>query len=84
MAETLRQRLVRGYAYQIYVDGTKRFTDINAQYHEEVKQYAATYFTVEPFATEENRTKHLDIALANGWITQQEYEDTKSYIQTST
>lgn len=80
MAETLRQRLVRGYAYQIYVDGTKRFADINVQYHEEVKQYAAAYFTVDPFATEENRTKQLDIALGNGWITQQEYNETSTYM----
>jgi len=69
MAETLRQRMVRGYAYQIYIDGYKRFSDINATYHEEIKQYAATYFTQE----------QIDNALAQGWITQQEYDETMAY-----
>jgi len=71
MVETLRQRLVRGYAYQIYIDGYKRFSDINATYHEEIKQYAATYFTQE----------QIDNALAQGWITQQEYENTVAKIE---
>ncbi|HZG16980.1 MAG TPA: hypothetical protein VE710_18470 [Candidatus Bathyarchaeia archaeon] len=80
MAETLRQRLVRSYAYNIYIDGTRVFDQINSQYHEEIKQYAAIHFTVDPFATAENPTMQLDKALANGWISQLEYDQTKAYM----
>ncbi|CEG26019.1 hypothetical protein [Bacillus sp. B-jedd] len=66
MAETLRQRLVRGYAYSIFVDGMRTFSGTNDSYHQEIKQYAAENFTVE----------QLDNALAKGWITQREYDDT--------
>jgi len=73
MAETARERLVRVYAYQIYIDGYKRFSDINATYHEEIKQYAAANFTLQ----------QIDSALARGWLTQQEYDDTVGYIPAS-
>jgi len=80
MAETVRQRMVRGYAFQIYVDGTKRFSDVNTTYHEEIKQYAADNFTIDPYATAENRTIQLDKAWANSWINQQEYDQTVAKI----
>jgi chaperonin GroEL (HSP60 family) len=66
MAETLRQRRVRGYATSIYLDGTTTFTIIATDFHQEVKQYAATNFTLV----------QIEDALELGWITQQEYEDT--------
>jgi hypothetical protein len=66
MAETLRQRMVRNYSYAIYIDGIRKFADVNEGYHAEIKQYAATNFSDDKISS----------ALANGWITQQEYEDT--------
>jgi hypothetical protein len=69
MAETLRQRLVRGYSYSIYIDGTRTLATTNESYHEEIKQYAAFNFTNE----------QLDNALIKGFITQKEYDDTISY-----
>lgn len=68
------------YASNIYIWGTTRFELIPTEYHEPVKQFAAANFTVEPYAPAENRTKQIDIALANGWITQQEREQTVAYI----
>jgi hypothetical protein len=70
MAETFRQRMVRMYAWAIYIDGTRTFTGTTASYHEEIKQYAALTFT----------TAQLDNALAKGWITQQEYDETIAYV----
>lgn len=64
------------YAANIYIHGTTRFANIPTEYHEPVKQYAAEKYTVEPYATAENRTRQLDITLTNAWITQQEYEET--------
>lgn len=66
MAETIRQRLARGYAYSIYIDGTRTFAETNESYHVEIKQYAGTNFT----------DAQLLNAFTNGWITQQEYDDT--------
>ncbi|WP_284037469.1 hypothetical protein [Neobacillus sp. 114] len=74
MAETLRQRLVRGYSYSIYIDGTRTFSGTIESYHEEIKQYAAANFT----------DVQINNALAQGWITQQEYDDTIAYTQMQT
>lgn len=60
------QSLVVAYAKAIYLDGTKRFADIRADYVSYVKQYAADNYTLA----------QIDNALAQGWITQQEYDDT--------
>jgi hypothetical protein len=73
MAETLRERWVRTYAYQIYVDGTKRFTDIPASYVTDVKTYAARNFT----------PSQIEYAREQGWITQQEYDDTVLLVPTA-
>lgn len=66
MAETIRQRYVRNYAGQIYLDGTRTFASTNVTYHAEIKTYAANNFT----------DAQIDNAFAKGWITQQEYDDT--------
>ncbi|PYI57009.1 hypothetical protein [Paenibacillus flagellatus] len=54
------------YARNIYLYGTQSFADIPAAYVQPVKQYAAETFTVA----------QIDNALEQGWITQQEYDDT--------
>ncbi|MCM3730083.1 hypothetical protein M3196_00165 [Fictibacillus nanhaiensis] len=69
MAETFRQRMVRMYAWAIYIDGTRTFAGTATTYHEEIKQYTAANFTKE----------QIDNALAKGFITQQEFEETLAY-----
>lgn len=66
MSMTMRERLVRGYAFSIYLDGMRTFTMIAEQYHEEVKTYAAFY--IEEF--------RINAALETGKITQDEYDET--------
>jgi ribulose bisphosphate carboxylase small subunit len=61
--------LTSTYARDIYLYGNRGFADIPTEYHEPVKQYAATTFTQE----------QIDYALAQGWITQQEYDETMAY-----
>jgi hypothetical protein len=61
--------LTAAYAKAIYIDGTKRFSEIRPEYVEPVKQYAAAHYT----------SLQLENALTNGYITQQEYDDTISY-----
>jgi ribulose bisphosphate carboxylase small subunit len=63
------QSLTLAYAKAIYLYGSKRFSDIRPEYVEPVKQYAAINYTVE----------QIDNALAQGWITQQEYDETMTY-----
>lgn len=72
---------VTNYAVCIYVHGTQRIANIASEYHEPVKQYAAEKYTIEHYAPQENRTKQLDIALANGYITVAEYEETIAYME---
>jgi hypothetical protein len=66
MAETLRQRLTRGYAFSIYIDGVRTFAATNATYHVEIKTYAAGNFTEAQIIN----------ALTMGWITQVEFDET--------
>jgi len=66
MAETLRQRLTRGYSYSIYIDGVRTFAATNETYHADIKQYAALNFT----------DAQLLNAFSSGWITQTEYDET--------
>lgn len=67
-----------GYATQIYLAGTKRFTardgkqGIPVEYHQAVKQYAATNLT----------RGEIDDALAETWINAQEHADTVALITT--
>jgi hypothetical protein len=63
------QSLTAAYAKAIYIDGTKRFSDIRSEYVEPVKQYAAANYTLA----------QIDNALAQGWITQDEYNQTIAY-----
>jgi hypothetical protein len=61
--------LVKAYAINIYRYGNRKFATIPAAYHEPVKQFAADFFTLE----------EIDNALAKGFITQQEYDETLAY-----
>jgi ribulose bisphosphate carboxylase small subunit len=61
--------LTKAYAQAIYLDGTKRFADIRSEYVEPVKQYAGQNYTVE----------QIDNALVQGWISQQEHDDTMKF-----
>lgn len=74
------------FASAIYIYGNNRFTardgftGIPAEYVAPVMQYAATKYTVAPYATSANRTQQLNVALQNGWINQQEYDSTVALI----
>lgn len=74
------------YAYNIFISGMQRittsdgFSGIPAEYHEPVKQFAAKNYTNNPYALEDNRTRQIDVALNNNWISQQEYDDTVAYL----
>lgn len=68
------------YARNIYIYGVTKFSDIDPEYLVPVKQYAAANYTIAPYATEDNRTRQIDLALNNGWITQEERDETVSYI----
>lgn len=54
------------YARSTYLYGTVTFATMPVEYHQPVKQYASDYFT--PW--------QIDEALAKGYITQQEYDET--------
>jgi hypothetical protein len=57
-------------ARDIYLYGNRTFQQVPAEYVIPIKQYAALHFT----------QAEIDNALAKGWITQQEYDDTVAYI----
>lgn len=61
--------LVRRYAFDIYIQGIRSFSTIPAEYHEPVKQHAALNFT-QP---------EIDNALAKGYISPEEYNETMAY-----
>jgi hypothetical protein len=61
--------LTKAYAQAIYIDGTKRFSDIKPDYVEPVKQHAAATYS----------KTQIDKALVNGLITQMEYDETLTY-----
>ena len=65
----LYQNLVIAYARAIYLDGTKKFSEIRPEYVDAVKQYAAANYT----------QMQLDNALAQGFISQTEYDETLAY-----
>ena len=62
--------LTRQYAVCVFIYGTRKFSTVVAEYHEPVKEYAAKTYTLE----------QLDYALVKGFITEQEYVDTMSYV----
>lgn len=57
------------YARNIYLYGVEKLAEIPAEYVEPVKEYAAKTYAKE----------QIDNALAVGYITQQEYDDTMAY-----
>jgi hypothetical protein len=57
------------YSRSIYLYGTSKLTTIPSEYVEPVKQHAAATYT----------HAQLDNALAKGFITQQEYDETVEY-----
>jgi len=54
------------YARSIYLYGSSNFAATPLEYHQPVKQYASDNFT----------PNQIDEALAKGFITQQEYDET--------
>lgn len=69
---TARQRMVRGYGFAIYEDGTRKFDSVGTSYHEDVKAYAAANFA----------TDKLDAALSTERINENEYRDTLALVGT--
>jgi len=75
------------YANNIYIYGTYRLTardgfpGVKDGYYTPVEQSAANTSVTNPLLI--SRTK-IDQALANGWLTQQEYDETISYIPVPT
>lgn len=70
------------YAWNIYLYGYITFADVPTYYHQAVKEYAARKLTTEPYVDtiSEPRTARLDEALASGWISQLEYDETVALI----
>lgn len=66
MAETLRERMVRGYAWSIYIDGIRKFETTSADFHTDIQTYAATHF----------KEKDITNAFTKGWITEDNYNKT--------
>jgi hypothetical protein len=68
----------RSYALAVYILGSRRLTPrdgwtglvVPAEYYTLVEQYAAANYTLT----------QIDTALANGYISQQEYDETLAYI----
>jgi hypothetical protein len=61
--------LVKAYARAIYLDGTKKFSEIFPDYAEPVKKYAVLTYS----------TEQIDNALTQGWVTKEEYDETLAY-----
>ena len=57
------------YARNIYMSGTTSFGSIPEEYREAVKEYAATNYPDD----------YLQYARENGFITEQEYQETLAY-----
>jgi hypothetical protein len=72
MALTARERLVRSYTMQIYIDGSRTFAGTSATYHTDIKICAAGLLVAD----------QIQAALDNGYITQTEYDETVAYIGT--
>jgi hypothetical protein len=58
------------YARNIYLYGNTALTAIPTDYYISVEQYAAATFSLS----------QIDNALAQGWITQAQYDETVAYI----
>lgn len=66
---TINKLLTKQYAVCVYVHGTRSFDTVVADYHVPVKQYAAENYTLE----------QIDRALVNGYITEDEYQQTIAF-----
>jgi hypothetical protein len=78
---------VSSYAQGIYVFGNNRLTardgypGVASGYYTPVEQYAANYNNVQnPVIIQKS---DIDNALAQGWINQQEYDETIAFIPAS-
>ncbi|KTS84420.1 hypothetical protein NS115_03540 [Paenibacillus jamilae] len=67
---TAKQRLVRGYGFAIYEDGSRKFDTVAASYHGDIKAFAAATFAPEK----------LDVALSTERINETEYRDTLALV----
>jgi hypothetical protein len=70
---------ITSYARNIYIFGTTSFSTIDPMYVDPVKAYAATGIANgvhTPTGFNGYTDVELNNALAQGWITQQEYDDT--------
>jgi hypothetical protein len=61
--------LLKAYAKAIYIDGTKKFSEIKVEYVEPVKQHAISNYTEE----------QIYLALEKNYINLEEYNDTMAY-----
>ena len=61
--------LTRSYSTNIYIYGNRTFATIPSEYHEPVKQHAASTYTLP----------QIDNAFAKGWITETQYNETLAY-----
>ncbi|WP_434750267.1 hypothetical protein [Paenibacillus amylolyticus] len=66
MSAAIINSLKIAYSTAIYRHGTKTFPEIMTAYVAPVKEYASTTYT----------KADIDRALANGWITEDEYAET--------
>lgn len=62
--------LTSSYAISIYIYGSHALTDIQPAYYIPVEKYAAATFSSAQIST----------ALSSGFITQQQFDETESYI----
>ena len=71
--------LTKSYTKSIYLDGTKKFTEILTDYVQPVKEYAATgkvNNTNNPADFTGYMDEQIQASLDSGKITQQEHDDT--------
>lgn len=82
MSAPIYPSLVNSYARAIYLDGTKRFADIRAEYVIPVKQYAATGIVNGvhyPVTFNGYTDAEITNALNQGYISQLEFDETMAY-----
>jgi hypothetical protein len=79
---TIYPSLVKSYAKAIYIDGTKKFTDILPAYVEPTKEYAATGVvngTLQVATFTGYTDEQIQTAFDKGFINDQELLDTMNY-----
>ncbi|MED4783433.1 hypothetical protein [Brevibacillus choshinensis] len=63
---TFKPYMVSFYANSVYLNGSRRLSDLDPIYVEPVKEFAAGFYT----------ESQIDNSLMQGWITQEEYDAT--------